>query len=320
MKKIIQIIINISLLLICFFYLYLNRLQLNVLKNLDLDNIIIISVIFLLFFFITGYTFKLLISLLNIELSIIETIGLSILTNFGNYLGPARPGAVLKAMYLKSVKGFAYSKFVSVLSAYTFLLFLMSGIVGVLLLLLLKNNNVEIPILLFIICNGLIIGSILPFICKNPHLKGKNKITKHLQSALEGFNIIQAQKVKLIIICLVFIIQFLFSALLYITTFSSLGFKISFLSALVIGVFTSISNFFTITPNNIGIQEAVSAYLFTLTGFDFASGFIGASVIRVIHIVITFSLTPIFAHFLLKSMDMRLLNILQRKNSSNLKR
>ena len=55
---------------------------------------------------------------------------------------------------------------------------------------------------------------------------------------------------------------------------------ISLVSALVLGVFTSMSNFFTLTPNNLLVQEAVVAYLFTVVGYDFSTGLVGAGLAR----------------------------------------
>ena len=86
------------------------------------------------------------------------------------------------------------------------------------------------------------------------------------------------------------------------------------LSALVIGVFASMANLFTITPNNLGVQEAVIAYLLAVTGFDFTTGVIGAGLIRVIHMIITFVFTPVFTHYLLKSANLSLGKILTKDN------
>jgi len=313
MKKIIQIIFTIVIMMVGIIYLYLNRTQLAVLKEVHSEDIIILSVLTLLFFYITGYTFKLLVSLMNVNLSIIETLGLSILTNFGNYLGPIRPGAALKAMYLKSSRGLTYTKFTSVLAANTFLALLMTGSTGIILLFLLIKEKVQIPTLLFFICAGLIFVSALPFIYKTPNIKTKGRITELLQSTLEGFAVIRTQQGKLILIGLNFIAQFFVAALINKVAFNSIGISITFLSALTIGVFTSIANLITITPNNLGVQEAVIAYLFTITGFDFSTGIIGAGLARVIHMIITFALTPVFAHYLLKSTNLSLGKLLNKK-------
>lgn len=313
MKRVAQIVLAIVIMIVGITYVYVNRSQLAVLKKSNPDDIIILFLLIFLFFYITGYTFNLLVSLLGVKLSITEIMGLSILTNFGNYLGPIRPGAVFKAIYLKTSRGFSYTRFTSVLAANMFLAFIMTAGIGIILLLLMKKENIQTPLILFLACIALVFGSVLPFIYKIPKLKKRNRITEFLQSSLEGFEIIRSQKTKLFFICLTFIVQFFVAALVNLVVFHSLSISITVLSALVIGVFTSMANFFTITPNNLGVQEAVMAYLFAVTGFDFTTGVIGAGLIRMIHMMITFSLAPVFGHYLLKSTNLSLGKLLYKR-------
>jgi len=302
MKKPLQIILTALLILIGAIYLYVNRSQLAVLRQIQIHDFCILFAVILAFFYISGYTFKLIVGLLNVELSVSETIGLSILTNFGNYLAPVRPGAALKAVYLKASKGLPYAKFTSVLAVNTFLAFFMTGLAGLILILLLIKENVQIPIILPFVCLFLIIGSVIAFACKMPNIKARGRITQLLQSGISGFQAINVQKRKLFWICLTFVAQFLWCALINEAVFRSLGIPIGLLSALVIGVFAAIANFFT--------QEAVIAYLLSITGFDFTTGVIGAGLSRVIHMIITFSLAPLFVHTLFKSEDLKLTGIL----------
>ena len=139
MKKTFQILSTIIVLCVSCIYFYLNRAQLVILQGLDLEDISILAFALFLFFCVSGYTFKLLVGLMDVELSVMETIGLSILTNFGNYLGPTRPGAALKAIYLKSSKGLPYARFASVLAANIFLAFFMTVIAGLVLLFLFRT-------------------------------------------------------------------------------------------------------------------------------------------------------------------------------------
>jgi len=309
MKKSIQIISTVIILTISIVYLYHNRSQIKLLENINTADVIILFVLSFLYLWVNGYIFKALLSLIDVNLTASETIGLSILTSFGNYLGPTRPGAVIKAVYLKSCKKLPYAKFVSVMSASGFLLLFMTGIIGNLLLYLLQGKNEQFRIGMFIICGGLLIVSSLPFVFRLPKLKGTSKIVQILESSFEGFNIIFRQKLKLMMICISIFVQFLIAAYIFFFTFSSIGISLTFFDALVIGVFTSISSFFTITPNNIGIQETVVAYLITVTGFDFATGAIGAGLLRAIHIILTFVLGPVFFHHLLKAQNLSLKRI-----------
>jgi len=263
--------------------------------------------LFVFFFFnVTGYTFKLLVGLMGVSLSFVETLGLSILTNFGNYLAPTRPGAAIKAVYLKSSAGLAYSHFGAVLAANLFIGFFMTGLSGLGVLLFFRDEKTQLVHLLFIICAGLTLVSIIPFFTWLPKFEPVGRLPKILHSALTGFKIIRAQKFKLFLICFSYLAQFLISGICFKLIFYALGIPVDFVQALVVGIFGSIANLFTITPNNLGVQEAVSGYLFTLSGLDFTSGVLGAGILRVIHIFIVFILAPLFFYLLVKKTKIRL--------------
>lgn len=313
MKKSIQIVLSLIILIISLLYLYLNSSKLIILKRLNSIDLFFLIVFTFFTFCVSGYIFKLLLDLINVQLTKKEIVGLSVLTSFGNYLGPTRPGAVLKAVYLKSSKNLPYTKFVSVMSSNSFLLLFMTSVVSLILLVFFYKTNSGFNTTMYLICIGLLICSASPFIFKIPNIKVRGRITRMLQSSFEGFNIIYRQKVGLFIICFTFLIQFALSAFIYYYTFISLGVSLTFLDAFAIGVFTSISNFFTITPNNLGLQEAVVAYLLMVTGFDFATGAIGAGLLRAIHFLLTFTLGPIFVHLLLKSQNLSLKRIFNTK-------
>lgn len=99
--------------------------------------------------------------------------------------------------------------------------------------------------------------------------------------------------------------------------FHSIGIQITFLTALFIGVFNSIANLLTVTPNNLGIQEIVTAYILTMTGFDFTTGIIGSSIGRIINMAVIFSLSPIFSYYLLKNNKISWKFVMQKSNPSD---
>ena len=301
MREFLRKISTVLVLLVGSGFLYFNRTDLKGLADISSQQLIFLFLLTFLFFYLTGFTFSLLVRLLDVKLSQAEIIGLSILTNFGNYLGPIRPGAAFKAVYLKSNKGLNYSRFISILAANSFLTLLVTGCAGIILLTFLQYSNHQVPFPLYSICIIIICVACLPFVYNFPKFDKTNKLTQIFYSAVEGFEIIKRKKRKLLYVCITFIAQFFLAAIINMVTFGALGIQITFLSALIIGVFTAISNFFTITPNNLGVQEVVIAYLFSITELDFTTGVIGACLGRVVHILITFSLAPVFTHLLLKS-------------------
>lgn len=315
-KRILQSIITFLVIITCFIYLYIHRSDLKLFEKLNATQVVLLIILILAYTWITGYIFKRIALLIEIRLSMMETFGLSILTNFGNYLGPTRPGAALKAVYLKAAKKLPYSKFVSILSASSFLLLFMMGLIGLTLLLLLEGMPSQFKMIMLIIFAGIVVFSSLPFFIRLPDIKATGRISNIMNNALEGFTIISNQKKEILYICFLYVIQFAMGALVCWFIYSSLGVSITFMEALAIGVIGSICNFFTITPNNIGIQETFMAYTFTITGSDFSTGVIGAALGRMIHIIITFVLTPFFVHYLLNSKGLQLREILKNKSTS----
>ncbi len=296
-KQYLRVCVTLIVIAISTAYVYSHRAELTLLTEVGATDLIALCACILLSFVLSASTFAVLVSLVDVRISAVEAFGLSLLTNFGNYLGPARPGAALKAVYLKRTKGLAYVHFASVLAANACLLSLMTGLVGLAALAGQAAYGVTTPPILTATCVAFVLAAIVPFVVRAPSLARRTgRIARLIRTALEGFAIIRSRRFGLLQVCLLLLAQFLVAAVCYRVAFSVLGFSLAFRSALVIGVFTSMMNFFTITPNNLGLQEALIAYLFFVTGFDFSAGVIGAGLVRVIHILITFGLTPIFVH------------------------
>ena len=314
MRRIVQISVSILLLIIGSIYIYYHRDNLQALKGVSTDNLVFLTLVTFSFFCATGLTFKLLVNVLNIKLNWTETVGLSILSNFTNYMIPGRPGAALKAVYLKSTKKLEFSKFTAILAANMFIALFMMGISGMLIIPLTTEIKSNAGLELLLVCMALVVVSVLPFVTKLPQIKLTNRKGKILRSALEGFQLIRSSKKELFLVCFSFILQFILAAVTIKIAYTSLGFPITLTSALIVGVFTAIANLFTITPNNIGIQEIVIGYLVSIVGLDFASGIIGAVLMRVIHIIITFGLTPLFVYLLLKDAG---INVMSPEENNN---
>lgn len=127
-----RLIATILVVVVSVVYLYAIRDKLSVLSQVSVGDLVVITALVVAFFVLTGWVFALLVRLIGIDLTLFEAVGLSFITSFGNYLGPARPGAVMKAMYLKSVRRMPYTHFASVFLANNFLGFLMTGTAGLL--------------------------------------------------------------------------------------------------------------------------------------------------------------------------------------------
>ena len=298
--RLVHIMVTVAVLVVGAVYIHLNRDQLAVLAELSMGELVSLTLCIMLYFVCTGYTFYLLVSMLSVKLSPVEWIGLTFLTNAVNYLGPIRPGVVAKAAYLKQQKKMAYSRFSAILAANGFLLFLYSGIAGLALLFLIWLTAGTISYPLILVCVTLVAGAMTPFVVRFSRVERQGRVWNIVNNAIAGFEEIRVQRGKILGVGVSVIAQYLLSASCSMIAYRALGFDLDFLAALLIGVFTSISNFFTITPNNLGVQEVVIGYLSTIVGLDFSSGLISAGVIRAIHMALSFGLAPLFSHLLLK--------------------
>ncbi len=292
-------------------FLHARRGELAVLAGIEPYDLIVITVLTFAFFALTGTTFALLLRLVSIRLSPLEIVGLSLVTNFGNYLGPTRPGAALKAMYLKGEKRLPYSRFAAVLAANAFVLLFVSGVTGLCLLALLRRETGSFPPHLAATCLVLIGAAALPFLLPIPTSRHRlGRWWRLINEAADGFREIRAQKLRLLLVCASVLAQYVLSAVMYQAIYRALQQDISFTTALVLGVFTSIANLVTLTPNNVGVQEVVTAYLYSVAGLDFTTGLIGAGLLRAVHLGLTFGCTPIFAYFLFHRMGWSLASLL----------
>jgi uncharacterized membrane protein YbhN (UPF0104 family) len=296
-------------------YIYFNRTELAVLVRLSVSDLVTLTLCILIFFVCTGYTFNLLVGMLAVKLAPVEWTGLTFLTNALNYLGPIRPGVVAKAVYLKHEKGMSYARFSSVLAANGFILFFYSGAFGLILLLIFWFTRGIVSYVLIGVCIALLVGAALPFAIRLSSFRYQGRIWSIFNDALEGFVIIRGQHTRILAVGASVMAQYLTAALCYMIAFQMLGLKLSFHSALIIGVFSSIANFFTLTPNNLGIQEIVTAYLVTITGLSFSDGLLAATLVRVFHVVITFVLAPVFTYLMLRSTTLSLSAMLPGKRN-----
>ncbi len=308
-------LITIVILLLAIWFVSKNLEEFSSLKNISSTDVFGISVVILVFFAATGLTFSLLVNLVDTHLSKLEIVALSFLTNMVNYLAPLRPGAAVKAMYLKSAKGLNYSRFSSVFAANVFLVLATTSCAGLILLGLNWYVYHFLPWELLAVSLALFLLSISPFAVKNfswIKLKGEGKFAGTINNAVIGFEKIRDQRTGVLLVCSSIVFQFLVSGLIMVLVYGSIGIDLTYQMALMLGVFTALANLITITPNNVGVQEAVMGYLVMIMGQDFNQGVVGASILRAIHLALTFSIGSLLVHRMMVKAELSFREMLPR--------
>ncbi len=234
-----------------------------------------------------------------------ETLGLTFLGTLVNYFAPFRAGVGAKAVYLKRRKNLSFARFAALRAAYSFLFLLMCGATGLVLLAVFWQETGTQSPGLAAICLVVMGVSAAPFVFRRRSVERQGRIWEALRRAVDGFETIKAHRRKLLLVCGSLLLQYVVSALVTVVVYEALGYRITLTVAMIIGVFTALSNFFTITPSNLGVQEVITAQLFTITGMDFTSGLLGAGLMRALHALLTFSVGPILVYPVFKSGDLR---------------
>ncbi|MCP4903305.1 MAG: flippase-like domain-containing protein [bacterium] len=287
--------------------------KLALIAEVDMLELVTLSMSLLVFFVVTGFGFCLVVSTLGVRLSPVEWIGLTFISTMLNYSAPAHPGLFAKAVYLKKKK-LSYSRFSVVMAAKVAISALSSGILGLLVLLLMwRMDGVSSP-LLVLLCSALVLLAAMPLTLPLPRLTYQGKIWKLLKDAAQGLKELRGRRWRTLAFGCIVIVEHFLSAIICMIAFRAFGFELELLSALAIGVFVAIFGLFSLTPNNIGVQEIVMAYLYSVTGMDFTDGLIGGGLIRAVHMLLAFVMAPIFAHLLLSPTRLRQLTRLSHQN------
>lgn len=236
---------------------------------------------------ISAYVFSVLLKTQNIGLNFRENIHLSVLTQALNYLGPLRAGMIARAFYLKRKYDLPYGKYTSVAVVSAAISIMILSIIS-LIMLIFYAGIVSSPFTVAI-CGLLILVVTLFWLANHeaPRLLNQwGKIGEYILSVREGIVTIPGFQYNLILEMGFILLQLVVSAYIYMYAFEILGTPMTFTSALLIGVLTSISNLVSLTPGNIGIQEFVIATISEILGSGFVTGAAVATILRTIHIVL----------------------------------
>lgn len=266
-KNIISILLTTVVLILFGIYLYRNPQILLSIQDINPWYLILISILFLILFFVEALFIKLTLHAFNKEIETKESYFLSTISRIGNYLLPMRAGAVFRAVYLKKRYNFEYSKFLSTLYAYYILLFLIYSIVA-LLSLGIKYITIDIYFpLITIFFVLLLIAMILVIAFSKFNIKDtyKNKLVKKVLTVINNFilswdNIVKKRNIFLNLILLT-TGNILISWIIYLLEFNSLNIHINILDTLLYTCISGVSLLVSITPGSLGLREAM--FLFT---------------------------------------------------------
>ena len=267
-KKYFNILLTIIFLSLFAIYFFFNKEDLKTVLFIDWKYFLTIAIVTLGLFFIEGIFIKIILKAFDKNIDVNESVYLSTLSRIGNYLLPLRAGAAMRAAYLKKKFDFPYSQFLSTLSGYYIILFLLYSFLALIGLGVKYFINDEFYLVLtlffFAVFVAMLILSLIKVpLEKIPDIKVRilDKVVKFVKKILEGWNIITNRKDILFKLVLVTFGNIFLSTIISIIEFKALGINIGIANIVLYSCLAGVSLLISITPGSLGLREA----LFLLT-------------------------------------------------------
>jgi uncharacterized membrane protein YbhN (UPF0104 family) len=254
---------------------------------LPLGALIILRCLFLL---TNGLILRLLSGKFGIPLKPTEWIGLSFATAIGNFLVPLAGGMVARAAYMKHCHGLAYATFVSMLAATYLVYFAVLALAGLFSLLPLLGRIAVSPYLMALMA-ALFVAVVIPTLLPTFRIPRHDRLAQMLNRAVEGWVLIRTDRRLILFIGLYSFLNIFLNGLAFWVAFSALmPSPAPFFETFIVGLLTTLSFVLTVTPGNLGIQEAIVGLSSGSLGMGTALGLFVSLLIRVTTLVPAFIL------------------------------
>lgn len=278
-------------------YFYQKSHELKQLLNLTLLQVCVASLVVLLYLFILGWKYKVIINAFQIKLSIKEWFGLPQVVMLFNLLF-FKSGTILNAHYLKKHRQLSYSKFIVGMSAQKLLNlfavactgFIFSGVFFVF-----QKADFYIVLFFFFMLVALLV---LFFIPSNKMPRFKYGILEKIAKVVELWDDYKQNRSVIVEVIILEIASILILGLRYYVAFKILNSPISIPECLAISIIVSIIGLVSIIPGNIGIRETIVGISSYYMNYSFDYAIIATTLDRVVTTAWVGILGFIFFHLL----------------------
>jgi len=274
-------------------FAWVNRDQFGALRQFDWRFVPGLVTAALGLLILNGLTARQSIAALGVVQSPAEWFGLAVVNAMGNYLGPARLGAVARAVYLNRIRGLPYRAYLSSLLTTYALATAAACWCGVASLWLLRRVGMSAPSWLWVglpvVAAGIPVGGVLLVAVRPLPMPAFVRPFLEYWAALWSRPWVIAQ---------VFVLQLSFvlvSAWGLWLAYRSVAISIPFWVAVLLSILPIVTQFYSILPGNLGITEfSIGLGAFVL-GEEVAKSVLAALIVRCITIFVVCSLGILFS-------------------------
>lgn len=237
-------------------YLYENK---GVFRNLENINIFHISIIILLQIFV-GILYSVLnywiICKIDKRVFFIDCVYLQFANNLLNKLLP-KGGAAYRGYYLKKVYNFPYSKFVSTVAGLYIVSFTTYSLWALISFVIIYMQYGVYNLLLIAAFSLLLIGTLFVVVVNPKIVNNGHRLLNIMKSIIDGWNIIKKDKKFIAQLFFITSIVLIITSLQNKMIYSALGVEVPFIKTLYMSVISILTIFINITPDGIGVKEAI---------------------------------------------------------------
>ncbi len=284
---------SLGLIILAIWYVRAHWNDLAILFTVRWLDVIGLSILVVLFNFVSAAQFASLCRALGAKMNLFESYGLSSLASALNLVLPAQIGGMARAIYLKSQYAVPYSQAPAVFLGRFILSSFLGGLLVLLFGIVFTLMGEPMPLELWIGAAFAVMPAVL-FGMRIPEqvTLRLGRIGVILRLFSDGWRSLSMDRRCLIESSIFQLLMFAVGGWAIKAAYEGLGLDVSLTVAISMAVFTSVSNMVIITPGNIGIQEVVMGYLSQLSGLSFVQGIAGAALLRAIGLIITFLVAP----------------------------
>ena len=282
-------------------YLKSNNELLRPILNISLVNALLLIALTVMLTGTNGFFLKAFAAKFGIGLCFSEWFGLAMITTMGNHLAPFPGGMIARARYLKHRHAFPYTKFITLITANYLVIFWVVGMAGALTMVIFWNSNRFFwQITLFFVSVVIALSGLV--MVRRAKIPGNNWLTKLINTALDGWDLIKNDKSLLIKLIIYSLINIVLNGFLFLVAYNATGCTIHFTIALLVSLLSVFSLLIRITPGNFGIQEAIISLSSEMVGAGAGIGLLVSLLIRAASLIPAFTLGPIFSFMLTRKL------------------
>tara|TARA_Y100000034_G_scaffold134615_1_gene203504 strand:- start:6535 stop:7467 length:933 start_codon:yes stop_codon:yes gene_type:complete len=306
MKKLISILTYVILLILIIVFVRNNYEDFLNIPKISFFYFSIMLILSLIALYFNGIRIKLFGDYYNITLKLKEWFGLAAVTTMGNYLTPFRAGVAARAVYLKKMYNFSYTSFLTTITASYVVRFLIYGLMGILVLVIIYLNYNFFNLLGSLFFIVVFLGTIFVLLFAPSFSKSKNKFFNWIIKIVNEWKLMSKNPMFLLKLGLVELIFMILLGIRLIFAYKAFNLDITgetMFIIFLISIFSTISIYLGITPGGLGITELIITLFSKLIGFTATQGLYVALLDRLASIIIVFILGPIFSYFLLRKVN-----------------